>query len=486
MSQPWKLATATALLSGMTVGWLDVRAAEVQGPLLALMLATFIVALVTRAPAWLLAIAAGAGLPIGHLVSRAAGEGGDAHWGMLVACIPALLAAYGGRWISTLIQSTTTTLTGAETTNDNDAWYERPASPPYLLGVALFGCAAIGAAPVYAVSVARGQPIAWWVTTIWQIISFVAWTLTAPLVLRIWNSRRRDDAPGVTPAELATHAAFVTAIALLHALALPLLTSALFIPLGSSGIGGAATWSLAAYLPLDALTYCLVVGLGHASDANRRARAAATRESAVRGELASSRLATLRAQLRPHFLFNALNAATVLTRRGDADAASRVLTELADLLRYVLRDTDAEGRGEFVRLGDELAFAESYLAIERDRVPDRLLKSTEVTDDARLALVPHLLLQPLVENAVRHGVGARVGVGTVTIRARRVDALLHISVEDDGPGPRSNNSHNQAHGIGLSNSRARLATLYGDRAELTLAARTGGGARARVIIPYTT
>jgi sensor histidine kinase YesM len=249
-------------------------------------------------------------------------------------------------------------------------------------------------------------------------------------------------------------------------------------------------WALAAYLPLDALTYCLIVMLGHASDAKVLARVVAERESAVRGELATMRLASLRAQLRPHFLFNALNAATVLARRGDADSVTRVLNRLAELLRYVLRDAEdnpGDDNKAMARLGDELDFADSYLAIERERFPDRLRATSEITLDARAALVPHLLLQPLVENAVHHGIGVRVGAGTVTIRAWRIEQVLHVTVENDGPSPTAlarDESGRTTHGIGLANTRARLRTLYGDDAALTLDAPPDGGAIAHIVLPY--
>ena len=142
-----------------------------------------------------------------------------------------------------------------------------------------------------------------------------------------------------------------------------------------------------------------------------------------------------------------------------------------------------------VRLGDELDFADSYLTIERERFPDRLHVKTEVTPDAREALVPHLLLQPLVENAVHHGVGARVGVGVVTIRAWRIEQTLHVAVENDGHSstePAADDSGRESRGIGLANTRARLTTIYGDQAELTLLAREGGGATAHVAVPYRT
>ena len=304
---------------------------------------------------------------------------------MLVALVPALIASYSGKGVASLIGATSATLS-PEATESSRPWHRRAASPAWLLGTALFGCAVVGAVPVYATNVARGQPFAWWLAIIWQIISFLAWVLAVPLVLRVWRRLRRDEAHGVVPSEIAAHVAIVAGIALLHAIVLPLVTRALFIPLGPGGIAGAATWALAAYLPLDALTYCVTVLLGHASDARALARSAAARESAVRGELATTRLATLRAQLRPHFLFNALNAATVLARRGDSESAARVLHRLAALLRYVLHNDadDAAGdAGEMVRLGAELDFADSYLAIERERFPDRLHVTTEVTPDAR-------------------------------------------------------------------------------------------------------
>jgi LytS/YehU family sensor histidine kinase len=325
------------------------------------------------------------------------------------------------------------------------------------------------------------------VATWWQLATLVAWAAAAPAVLRAWRatrsaSRAGGAGRGPTAPELAAHAAAVAAGAAVHALAMPLATRALFVPLGPAGVAGAAAWAFAAYLPLDALAYALVVGLGHASDAGRRARAAALRESAVRGELATARLAELRAQLRPHFLFNALNAATVLARRGDAEGAARVLGGLAELLRYVLgpAGSAAEAAAQLVPLDDELAFAGAYLAVERERFPERLRPAVDATAEARAALVPHLLLQPLVENAVQHGVGARLGAGLVTVRAWRDGAVLRVVVEDDGPGP----APAAAGGVGLANTRARLRTLYGDAATLTLVARPGGGAAASVALPY--
>lgn len=502
MKPPWKLAALAALCLGLVVGWIDLGATDVQGPLLLLMLASFIVALGSRAPVWIIALAATLGLPLVAIGAWVATGTGDPQWAMLIALVPALLAAFAGRAIGTLIRSTAGSLATAEIIEKGNAnadiphgaWHERPAEPAYLVGGALLGCALVGAVPVYATSVARGQPITWWVTTWWQVVSFVAWALAAPFLLRAWRRMRREDGVGVAPAELLVHGTIIACIAATHALVLPLLTRALMVPLGPSGLRGAVTWAFAALLPLDTLTYCLIIGLGHASNASRRARAAATREAAVRGELATTRLASLRAQLRPHFLFNALNAATVLTRRGDAESAAGVLARLADLLRYVLRGAEDDVAGErrspasddLVRLGDEITFAESYLAIERERFPDRLRTSTDAGADARAALVPHLLLQPLVENAIQHGIGARIGAGNVTIRALRDGDTLHVMVDDDGPGLRVVTPAPVGNGIGIANTRARLSTIYGGRADLSLDARPGGGTSAHIVLPYRT
>jgi two-component system LytT family sensor kinase len=468
------IAVATSFLAGLAVGWVDVGASEVQGPLLLLMLAAFAITVASRAPAWLVAMWVVQGLIVGHAIFAH----GELEWGILIAVIPALIASYGGQAVATLIRKMSSSLAEMESAAENKTvWHLRSWSTSTLLSAALQACALIGAVPVYATNVARGQPFSWWITIVWQVISFLAWVLATPHVLRAWRALRRDRAAGVTPTELSAHVAIVAGIALLHAVVLPLVTRAMFVPLGPNGMASAMAWALAAYLPLDALTYALAIMLAHASDATAVARKASAREAVVRGELASTRLASLRAQLRPHFLFNALNAATVLTRRGDQESAARVLNQLAELLRYVLAD-----ERDSVRLSDELAFADAYLAIERERFPDRLRVGTDVSADARDALVPHLLLQPLVENAVQHGVSARVGEGTVVIRGWRIDDMLHITVENDGPPYVPDSTTN---GIGLTNTRARLATIYGDGARLVLEPRAQGGAVAHVTIPYT-
>jgi two-component system LytT family sensor kinase len=165
-------------------------------------------------------------------------------------------------------------------------------------------------------------------------------------------------------------------------------------------------------------------------------------------------------QLNPHFLFNSLNAITVLVRDGNTGAASRMLELLSDVLRQVLRIDDTHETA----LSRELEFLERYLAIEQLRFSDRLRPRIELDPAIGRAALPRFLLQPLVENALRHGIARRADAGLVHVNAYREDKRLVLTVRDDGPGlPAIPDADS---GLGLSNTRARLAALYGDEARL--------------------
>jgi two-component system, LytTR family, sensor kinase len=194
-------------------------------------------------------------------------------------------------------------------------------------------------------------------------------------------------------------------------------------------------------------------------------------------QLARAELVALRANLQPHFLFNALHAVGALVRARDHDGAVRVIAELSELLRAQLkRDAPEE-----VRLGDELAFVERYLAIEQVRFRDRLRVRWEVAPDTAGAVVPRLLLQPLAENAIRHGIGQSSTAGLVVIACVRRGDWLEIAVTDDGPGP-SDNGH--ADGHGLATARARVRHIYGPLADVTLSRGPSGGAIAVARLPF--
>ncbi|MEM6325843.1 MAG: histidine kinase [Bacteroidota bacterium] len=222
-----------------------------------------------------------------------------------------------------------------------------------------------------------------------------------------------------------------------------------------------------------------VLVAGFARDALIRLRAREADAAHLEAQLADARLAALRMQLNPHFLFNTLHAVSALVERDPAGVRT-MIARLSALLRRVL---DGSDRHE-VPLRDELALVRDYLAIQSVRLGDRLEIVTDIADETLDALVPALVLQPLAENAVQHGIAGVEGPGTLTISARRESARLVVEVRDTGPGP--SDAPSSSSGVGLRNTRERLATLYGETAALTLERGPTGGAIARVMLPFHT
>jgi LytS/YehU family sensor histidine kinase len=183
-------------------------------------------------------------------------------------------------------------------------------------------------------------------------------------------------------------------------------------------------------------------------------------------------------QLNPHFLFNSLNAITVLVRDGNTADASRMLELLSDVLRQVLRSDQAHETS----LAEELDFLQRYLAIEQVRFSDRLRPRVEIDPAIERAAVPRFILQPLVENALRHGIARRADAGAIEISGRREGGELILTVRDDGPGLGAGGESGA--GVGLSNTRERLEALYGGRASLEVANAEGIGVVATVRLPY--
>jgi signal transduction histidine kinase len=221
-----------------------------------------------------------------------------------------------------------------------------------------------------------------------------------------------------------------------------------------------------------------VIAIAHAIEYYQRARDRERAALRLRAQLSRAQLDALQSQLHPHFLFNTLHAASTLMHR-DVEGADAMLTQLADLLRATLRHP---GTHE-IPLYEEMALLDRYLSIMRARFRDRLTVQCDVAPDAAEALVPLFLLQPLVENALEHGVSRRAGAGRLELSATRRGQTLCICVADDGPGVSS--APAPGDGVGLGNTRARLEELYGDAQRLTLeAASASGGTRVVIEMPF--
>ena len=232
---------------------------------------------------------------------------------------------------------------------------------------------------------------------------------------------------------------------------------------------------------IDLIVYAGILLSSYAVRYYFRYRERELRASQLETQLANAQLQALKMQLHPHFLFNTLNAIAGLVRDSQNKAAVEMLVGLSDLLRYTLENA---GKQE-VPLKEELQFVELYVDIQKMRFSDRLEVEMRIAPETLDALVPNLILQPLVENAIRHGIAMRASSGKVGINADRDGALVRIRIYDDGPGLK-HDGQETVEGVGLSNTRARLAQLYGERQQLTLSERSAGGVEVTLLLPFRT
>jgi two-component system, LytTR family, sensor kinase len=221
------------------------------------------------------------------------------------------------------------------------------------------------------------------------------------------------------------------------------------------------------------LTFCIIAGIFQTVVARQKVRE-------LQEQLAQAQLQNLKSQLQPHFLFNTLHTISVLQRR-DVETANHVLLKLSELLRVSLDHS----RADRIPLQQELDFLDAYLSIEKTRFEERLQVSISADGEARAALIPTLLLQPLVENAVRHGIAPRAVGGSLKISARRHGSALELLVEDDGVGLASDYFERRSRGCGLRNTEERLRSLYGADGVLRLATRPEGGTSLKISLPFS-
>jgi signal transduction histidine kinase len=228
----------------------------------------------------------------------------------------------------------------------------------------------------------------------------------------------------------------------------------------------------------EMMTYWALVAFVHALDFHRESQEREITAAQLQTQLAEAQLEALQRQLHPHFLFNTLNTISALMHR-DVHAADEMLVRLSDLLRLTL---DRVGTQQ-VPLTDEVDFLRKYLEIEQTRFGDRLQVRIDVDPEVLDAPVPNLILQPLVENALRHGVGPKVGMGCVDVTARRIGGGLVLTVRDNGVGLSPDKMNAFHSGVGLSNTRSRLENLYGDRHRFEFQTPSGGGLLVTIVVP---
>jgi LytS/YehU family sensor histidine kinase len=311
-----------------------------------------------------------------------------------------------------------------------------------------------------------GRQLGWPLAFAVSLVDWEVWTLLAPAVLAL--AVRFPVTPARLAVALAIHLPAGFAIALAKIITDGALTTALLAPerivFGVSKL----------YMAL--IIYGVLVGAVHFAEQRRLSQARELRASQLEAELARAQVDALKMQLHPHFLFNTLNAISGLMRE-DVEAADVMLAQLSELLRRTL---DTEGRHE-VALDEEIQWLRAYLAIQQTRFGDRLQVHIDVPAGCEAALVPTLILQPLVENAVRHGFSAQTGRGCIAIAAVRDAGALRIEVTDDGPGA----PDPVREGYGLRNTRSRLRAQYAGAATLAVHRRSADrGTVSRIELPF--
>jgi two-component system LytT family sensor kinase len=233
------------------------------------------------------------------------------------------------------------------------------------------------------------------------------------------------------------------------------------------------------FFPTHFVTFWAIVGATWTVTYANLSRERELRASQLKTRLASARLQALKIQLHPHFLFNTLNSILPLVFR-DGEAASRTVVRLGDLLRLSLQNETSD----LLPLRKEIELLQVYLEIQQTRFQDRLTVALDVAPDVRDALVPNLILQPLVENAIKHGIAARPGAGRVEVRVRKEgDRRLSLVVRDDGPGPPQGGRRGGGEGVGLRNTRDRLELLFADNHAFSFEGAPGRGCTVSLSIP---
>ena len=330
----------------------------------------------------------------------------------------------------------------------------------------------------------RQQPLVWWRVLTWDLVFCYLWFLLTPVVLRL--SRRFSFERGQLVKSLLSHLVAGIVISLFHLLIYSLLDPILprfsnpdLVP--RTDFSEKFKFFVSAYLHLCLISYWVLLTINYLVTYYRAYQERSLRASQLEASLAVAKLETLKSQLHPHFLFNTLNAIVVLVRKNRNKEAEDMLTGLSELLRHSLENIGVQE----VSLRHEIDFLKIYFEIEQVRFKDRLKVRLEIEPETLGACVPNLILQPLVENAIRHGVGKQRDAGLVEITAQRQNGSLIVKVRDNGPGLSKDWTIGEGgFGIGIANTRARLRQLYGDAQTFDIRNSESGGAVVVLQIPF--
>ena len=329
------------------------------------------------------------------------------------------------------------------------------------------------------------MPMPWKSALTWEVTRWSLWAVISPLILRL---ARRFPLRGNKLRSLLFHVFVSIFLSLGHlmlfALAIAYLTGvippekALLQKIAEyfSDVVTSFQFAFALDFHVGIIVYWVIFVAAYAFDYHRRA-------SQLEAQLAQAQLQALKMQLHPHFLFNTLNSISALLHK-DIEAADEMIGQLGDFLRLTLENSGVQE----VRLKDELEFLKCYLEIERVRFQNRLTAEYQIEPGTLDARVPNLILQPIVENAIRHAIAPRAAPGKLEIQARHQNGKLQLQVSDDGPGLPASGSNEGVfkEGIGIANTRARLRQLYGADYRFELANAPQGGLMVTLEIPFKT
>lgn len=337
--------------------------------------------------------------------------------------------------------------------------------------------ATVSASQVFLAMIDHGHE--WWRIFAWELGSWAFWAAVAPAVVAAGSRLLRPETRRpLWPLALLAGAALTTVGHVLVS-GFWLLVFQPFVPVERATPVTALAYAEGSWLKLGPFLYFGLVVVGYGFGGYLQAKAAQLRQARLEAELARAQLEALRLEIQPHFLFNTLNSISAQVRKGANAEALEMLLALSELLRSTLERSVRPT----VTLAEEIELLRLYVGLQRVRFADRLRVRFDVDPACAELAVPVLLLQPLVENAIRHGLAPRPGPGSIEIRAERVDDRLRLTVLDDGVGLPADFEEGAHEGVGLANTRSRLERTFDGDARLSVRPRSSGGVRVRLDLP---